>query len=295
MKSVDQPSSRDAQVAEVRSRRGAGVDGRRRLSDGPSSVAAPPLRGTVRSDGRPAGGRHDREGCDERHQSEDPTSPSLAISRDRAVTPLTPGPTYGQSDDHDRGSTVHGRDGPLLRAELPAADRLRGGPPVPGAECSARRGRRSMATLTSRRSGRARPAPRGRRGRLAGSTWAVGSAASPSSCTGAPDAGSWGSTSSDEALRSARRWRAAAGTAGQVSFVRAPIGPPPRVGATAAYALDSLMFVPLSPDVLRGVRDAIGWRRAGWSRRSLAYGRHARSTRSAPSRSALGMPDRRQR
>ncbi len=77
------------------------------------------------------------------------------------------------------------------------------------------------------------------------------------------------------ALRSASRSAAAAGASEQVTFVRASIGDPPRVGATAAFALDSLMFVPLSTDVLRGIRAAL----AGQGRlvtTFVAYGRVAR-------------------
>ncbi|MBA3235417.1 MAG: class I SAM-dependent methyltransferase [Chloroflexi bacterium] len=80
---------------------------------------------------------------------------------------------------------------------------------------------------------------------------------------------------SEEALRSARHLAPAVGASGQVSFVRASIGRPPRFGASAAYALDSLMFVPLSTDVLRGIRDAL----AGPGRlvtTFVAFGREAR-------------------
>ena len=80
---------------------------------------------------------------------------------------------------------------------------------------------------------------------------------------------------SDEALRSARALAVTSGATGSVSFVRASIGRPPRVGATAAYALDSLMFVPLSPDVLRGIRSAL--RAPGRLVTTfVAYGREAR-------------------
>jgi SAM-dependent methyltransferase len=42
-----------------------------------------------------------------------------------------------------------------------------------------------------------------------------------------------------------------------VSFVRGSIRRPPLIGATEAFALDSLMFVPVDPDALRGIGDAL--------------------------------------
>lgn len=45
-----------------------------------------------------------------------------------------------------------------------------------------------------------------------------------------------------------------------VSFVVGSIRHPPRVGATGAYALDSLMFVPIDADALLGIRDALDGR-----------------------------------
>lgn len=42
-----------------------------------------------------------------------------------------------------------------------------------------------------------------------------------------------------------------------VAFVRGSIRRPPLVGATGAFALDSLMFVPLDADVLRGIDAAL--------------------------------------
>ncbi|MEX2184089.1 MAG: class I SAM-dependent methyltransferase [Chloroflexota bacterium] len=62
---------------------------------------------------------------------------------------------------------------------------------------------------------------------------------------------------SARAIRTATALAAAAGAQERVSFIRGSIRRPPRVGATGAYALDSLMFVPLDPDVLRGIRDAL--------------------------------------
>lgn len=48
-----------------------------------------------------------------------------------------------------------------------------------------------------------------------------------------------------------------AGAQSHVSFVQGSIRRPPRVGATGAYALDSLMFVPVDADALLGIRDAL--------------------------------------
>ncbi|MEX1171660.1 MAG: class I SAM-dependent methyltransferase [Chloroflexota bacterium] len=65
---------------------------------------------------------------------------------------------------------------------------------------------------------------------------------------------------SARAIRTATARAVAVGAQGRVSFIRGSIRRPPRVGATGAYALDSLMFVPLDPDVLRGIRDALDGR-----------------------------------
>lgn len=62
---------------------------------------------------------------------------------------------------------------------------------------------------------------------------------------------------SARAIDTATARAAAVGAQPRVSFVRGSIRRPPSVGATGAYALDSLMFVPLDPDVLRGIRDAL--------------------------------------
>ena len=65
---------------------------------------------------------------------------------------------------------------------------------------------------------------------------------------------------SARAIETATARAVAVGAQPSVSFSRGSIRRPPRVGATGAYALDSLMFVPLDPDVLRGIRDALDGR-----------------------------------
>jgi len=56
------------------------------------------------------------------------------------------------------------------------------------------------------------------------------------------------------AARRARR----AGVSAAVSFCSGDLGQPPLVGATSAYAIDSLMFVPDLASAIRGVGDALG-------------------------------------
>ncbi|CAN5488597.1 hypothetical protein BH20CHL7_BH20CHL7_09830 [soil metagenome] len=65
---------------------------------------------------------------------------------------------------------------------------------------------------------------------------------------------------SARAIQTATARVAGVGAQGRVSFIRGSIRRPPRVGATGAYALDSLMFVPLDPDLLLGIRDALDGR-----------------------------------
>ena len=65
---------------------------------------------------------------------------------------------------------------------------------------------------------------------------------------------------SARAIATATARAAAVGAQPRLSFVRGSIRRPPRVGATGAYALDSLMFVPVDPDLLRGIRDALDGR-----------------------------------
>ncbi len=65
---------------------------------------------------------------------------------------------------------------------------------------------------------------------------------------------------SARAIQTATARAVAVGAQRRVLFVRGSIRRPPRVGATGAYALDSLMFVPLDPDVLRGICDALDGR-----------------------------------
>lgn len=62
------------------------------------------------------------------------------------------------------------------------------------------------------------------------------------------------------AIQAATARAVAVGAQPRVSFVRGSIRRPPRVGATGAYALDSLMFVRLDPDVLRGIHVALDGR-----------------------------------
>ena len=52
----------------------------------------------------------------------------------------------------------------------------------------------------------------------------------------------------------------AEGAQPRVAFSQGSIRRPPRVGATGAYALDSLMFVPVDQDLLLGIRDALDGR-----------------------------------
>lgn len=65
---------------------------------------------------------------------------------------------------------------------------------------------------------------------------------------------------SARAIQTATAQVAAVDPRPNVSFVRGSIRRPPRVGATGAYALDSLIFVPLDRDVLRGICDALDGR-----------------------------------
>ncbi|MEK6720964.1 MAG: methyltransferase domain-containing protein [Chloroflexota bacterium] len=65
---------------------------------------------------------------------------------------------------------------------------------------------------------------------------------------------------SARAIAAATAQSVVVGAQSRVAFVRGPIRRPPRVGATGAYALDSLMFVPVDPDVLLGIRDALDGR-----------------------------------
>lgn len=62
---------------------------------------------------------------------------------------------------------------------------------------------------------------------------------------------------SARAIETATARAVAVGAQPRVSFVRGSIRRPPRVGATGAYALDSLMFAPLDRDVVLGIRDAL--------------------------------------
>lgn len=62
------------------------------------------------------------------------------------------------------------------------------------------------------------------------------------------------------AIRIATDGAIAVGARPGVSFVQGSIRHPPRVGATGAYALDSLMFLPVDVDALLGIRDALDGR-----------------------------------
>ncbi len=78
---------------------------------------------------------------------------------------------------------------------------------------------------------------------------------------------------SARAIETATAQAVAVGAQPRVSFVRGFIRRPPRVGATGAYAPDSLMFVPLDAAVLLGIREALDGR-----------GRPLRTSGSPPSR-----------
>ncbi len=69
-----------------------------------------------------------------------------------------------------------------------------------------------------------------------------------------------GLDASGRALAVARSDAQRHGVGAAVRFIRGSIRRPPRVGASAAYALDSLMFVPLDLDVLVGIRAALDGR-----------------------------------
>lgn len=62
------------------------------------------------------------------------------------------------------------------------------------------------------------------------------------------------------AIETATNRAAAVGAQSSVSFAQRSIRRPPRIGATGAYALDSLMFVPVDADALLGIRDALDGR-----------------------------------
>ncbi|MDQ6683193.1 MAG: class I SAM-dependent methyltransferase [Chloroflexota bacterium] len=62
------------------------------------------------------------------------------------------------------------------------------------------------------------------------------------------------------AIETANDRATAIGAQSRVSFVQGTIRRPPRVGSTGAYALDSLMFVPIDADALLGIRDSLDGR-----------------------------------
>ena len=80
---------------------------------------------------------------------------------------------------------------------------------------------------------------------------------------------------STRAVQAATARAVAVGAQPKVSFVQGSIRRPPRVGATGAYALDYLMFVPLDPDVLRAIRDALDGRGRLFAT-ALAFGSSSR-------------------
>lgn len=67
---------------------------------------------------------------------------------------------------------------------------------------------------------------------------------------------------SARAIATATARSVAIGAQTRVVFRRGSIARPPRIRATAAYALDSLMFVSLDATVLLGIRDALDGRGA---------------------------------
>lgn len=62
---------------------------------------------------------------------------------------------------------------------------------------------------------------------------------------------------SARAIAAATARASAAGVDEWIAFLHGSFRRPPRVGADAAYALDSLMFARVSPGLLRGIRDAL--------------------------------------
>lgn len=65
---------------------------------------------------------------------------------------------------------------------------------------------------------------------------------------------------SARAIATAAARSVAIGAQARVVFSRASIARPPRIRATAAYALDSLMFVPVDANVLLAIRDSLDGR-----------------------------------
>jgi SAM-dependent methyltransferase len=63
---------------------------------------------------------------------------------------------------------------------------------------------------------------------------------------------------SPRAVSSANALADRAGVGGSVRFLDGDLAHPPRIGATRAFAIDSLMFVPDLADALRGIADALG-------------------------------------